>query len=320
MGREAAFQGRVRDRGPWLQCARAGQGWWIACWLALAGWVVQAAESPAAPTDTTSEFLRFEVLGKGEGRVQTATRSYVNESGARVDLVAAVHIADRAYFGALQDKFEAYDAVLYEMVRDRELKPGEKINTDNPLSQLQITMKSVLGLEFQLDSLDYARPNFVHADLDPDTFFRLQQQKGESILGLLIRAVFEEQARQSANPSAVVEPFQLLAALLSADRAHALKLLLGRQMGQLEQVVAGIDRGSDGQGSVLVSERNRHALRILEEQLGKGRRRVGIFYGAGHMSDFKRRLLTAGFRETGVEWLTAWDIRRTRRAAPPSSP
>ena len=31
-------------------------------------------------------------------------------------------------------------------------------------------MTSALGLSFQLDEIDYTRPNLVHADMTPDEF------------------------------------------------------------------------------------------------------------------------------------------------------
>jgi hypothetical protein len=199
------------------------------------------------------------------------------------------------------------------MVREGGANSSEPIGTDHPVSQLQIGLKSLLNLEFQIDAVDYRRTNFVHADLDPAAFEKLQRERGETILGLMLRAVFEEQARQTAGQGNVLDGFQLLAALLSPNRAHALKLLLGRQMADLEDVVAGIDRSADGKGSVLLSARNEHAVRVLVEQIGRGRRSLGVFYGAGHMPDLKTRLEALGFRETQSEWLTAWNIRQRRR-------
>jgi hypothetical protein len=81
-------------------------------------------------------------------------------------------------------------------------------------------------------------------------------------------------------------------------------------MEQMEAMLAGIDRGSDGQGSVLVQGRNEHAMRVLEHEIKQGRRKIGIFYGAGHMPDFERRLEALGFRKSAEHWLVAWDIRR----------
>ena len=176
-------------------------------------------------------------------------------------------------------------------------------------------MKNLLALEFQLDAIDYSPANFVHADLDPATFFRLQAERNESLLGLMIRVMLEEQARMNAGQSTSVSSFGLLLALMNPDRAYALKLILGQQMEQLESMLAGIDNSGDGEGSVIVSARNEHAMAVLQQQIQQGRHRLGIFYGAGHMVDFERRLTQMGCGLATEEWITAWDIRPRAKPA-----
>jgi len=286
----------------------------LACSLT---WCGLAAESSPESRPATNSFVRFERTGADRGRLSTAVRTYTNANNQTVALIAAIHVGDPAYYGKLQELFKSYDALLYEMIRDRDADMAEKINSDHPVSQLQIGLKSALGLEFQLDALDYTPTNFVHADLDPETFARLQGEKGETILGLMVRAILEEDARQRSGQGQAINPLQLLWALASGDRAHALKFLLAQQMDQIEATLAGIDRGQDGQGSVLVSGRNEHAVRVLRDQLERGKRRLGIFYGAGHMTDFERRLGRLGFQPAGEQWLTAWDIRKKRPSAKP---
>jgi hypothetical protein len=288
---------------------------WLAMVLAvwcLAGPMLAGAVAvePSRSDRSLRSFLRFDSARAGEGQVSTALRTYGREDGVRVTLVSVVHVGDPGYYDRLQGVMDGYDALLYEMIRDPQVQPGARLDTSNPLSQLQIGMKSLLGLEFQLEAIRYDRPHFVHADLDPDTFFRLQAERGESLLGLMFRAMLEEQGRQAGNPQATLSGFQLLMALFSPDRAHALKLVLGQQMDQMEALLLGVDQGQDGQGSVLVSGRNEHAMAVLEKEIAKGKRNLGIFYGAGHMPDFARRLEGMGFEIEEERWLVAWDIRR----------
>jgi hypothetical protein len=281
------------------------------CLVGLLWWAATAAaDTPATTNAVLGSFIRYQAESQTEGHVDTAVKTYTRADGVAVTLFAALHVADRAYYEKMEEQFKECDALLYEMVRDTEVDMTSQVGTDNPLSQLQIGMKRMLGLEFQLEAIDYSRPNFVHADLDPDTFFRLQEERGESILGLMLQAILAEQARQANNPQANISGLQLLMAFFSSDRAHALKLLLGQQMEQMEAMLAGIDRGSDGQGSVLVQGRNEHAMRVLDREIKQGRRKIGIFYGAGHMPDFERRLEALGFRKSAEHWLVAWDIRR----------
>ena len=49
---------------------------------------------------------------------------------------------------------------------------------------------------------------------------------------------------------------------------------------------------------------------VLQRELERGSKRLGIFYGAAHMPDFERRLvLDFGLKKAGVEWRTAWNLR-----------
>ena len=89
-----------------------------------------------------------------------------------VDLVGAVHVGEREYYDQLNQLFESYDAVLYELVAPEGTRvvPGQKRASSNPVSFLQKVMKNVLKLEFQLDRIDYTKPNMVHADMSPKSF------------------------------------------------------------------------------------------------------------------------------------------------------
>jgi hypothetical protein len=287
---------------------------------AIAWGLAPAVAGPNTPAPTNSaSFIRFEATGRDEGRVQTAITTYARVDGVAVSLIAAVHVGDRAYYDRLQQLFTNYDALLYEMIRDRDDPAPAVAQADHPVSQLQIGLKSLLDLEFQLDRIDYAKTNFVHADLDPATFARLQKEKGETILGLLLRVALEEEARQREPTDSSLESLQFLLALFHPNRAHHLKLLLGRQMDRIENMLAGIE---DDQGTVLVRGRNEHALRVLQDQIRRGRKKLALFYGAGHMPDFAQQLEQAGFKKIAQRWETAWDIRRQKpiRQERPSPP
>jgi hypothetical protein len=285
--------------------------------LVWVGWTVEAADVPAGTNQALRSFLRFETTGPEEGHLDTAIRSYRRADDVTVALVAAVHVGDRTYFEQLQDQFRGYDALLYEMIREGGVRPGSTVDTDNLVSQVQVGLKHLLDLEFQLDVLDYGRTNFVHADLDPLTFSRLQEERGESILGLMLRAALEEDRRQQNDPRSTLTSFQMFWALLRSDRSRQFKFLVGQQMDQLEAAAAGLDQGGP---TVLVSGRNEKAIRVLQDQIQLGKKRLGIFYGAGHMPDLERRLLELGFKAAGERWITAWELRPRRAPVPPPPP
>jgi len=286
--------------------------------LTLLGPLLGLGASQTAPNSPPAadrpSFIRFLAEGPTAGRVETAVKNYRHPDGITVTLFAVVHIGDAGYYQELQRRFQDCDVLLYEMIRDA--GPAQvplEIDTAHPVSQLQIGMKRLLALEFQLDAIDYSPANFVHADLDPQTFARLQAERQESLFSLMIRVMLEEQARLNAGDGTTVSSLGLLMALMNPDRGYALKLVLGRQMDQLEKMLAGIESDGDGQGSVIVSARNAHAMTVLQDQLQRGHRRLGIFYGAAHMVDFEERLVRLGFQAADQEWLTAWDIRPRAR-------
>jgi hypothetical protein len=267
----------------------------------------EPAVGPASASTNTPlrAFMRFETTGRESGHLDTAMRSYARKDGVSVALIAVVHVGDRSYYDALQRRFEGYDALLYEMIREGGARPGARVDTDNPVSQVQLALKDLLDLEFQLDRLDYSRTNFVHADLDPQTFSRLQEERGESILGLMLQAALEAEDRQKDDPRSALSSFQMFWALMGSNRSRQLKFLIGQQMDQLEAAAAGLDRGRP---TVLVSGRNAQAIQVLQDQIKLGKRTLGIFYGAGHMPDLERRLADLGFQPAGEQWLTAWRV------------
>jgi len=270
------------------------------------------ASDPASPADADSAFIRFVKTGRKQGHVDTAITTYRSPGGVTVALVAALHIADPSYYKLLNRRFEEYDTVLYEMIKDDTVRPERVSGSDHPISQMQIGMKSMLGLQFQLKGIDYAKPNFVHADMDPETFARMQGQKGENILTLLIQAAIHERQLQLASKTRPISGLELLIALTRDDSAHALKWIFARELNNVEMMISGIDQGADGEGSVIVSERNKVALSVLQDQIEGGKRKLAIFYGAGHMPDLEERLLGMKYRKVAEEWIIAWELRRNK--------
>jgi hypothetical protein len=96
-------------------------------------------------------------------------------------------------------------------------------------------------------------------------------------------------------------------------RQVRLRRIMAEQFTDMEALTAAF--GGD-EGSTLITDRNAAALRVLKEQIAKGRRRIAIFYGAAHMDDFDHRLredFALQPRET--VWLEAWDLREPAPAA-----
>ncbi len=97
--------------------------------------------------------------------------------GIVVDLVGAVHIGEQAYYEKLNKRFEGYDAVLYEMVAPEGTRIPKGAKPTGVLSSLQNGMKDLLGLEHQLQFIDYTKKNMVHADMSPDDFAKSMENR-----------------------------------------------------------------------------------------------------------------------------------------------
>ena len=59
---------------------------------------------------------------------------------------------------------------------------------------------------------------------------------------------------------------------------------------------------------MLVTERNKAALKVLADTLGMGKKKIAIFYGAAHMTDMSKRLEAMGFSPVSTRWNLAWDL------------
>jgi len=280
--------------------------------LARAEQAADAKAKGAAKVDALdnepAKWLRFVDDNKGGGKLEVATGTYKNDDGVSVRPIGAVHIGEKSYYEALSKDFEKYDALLYEMVKPADAgapQPGMK--SKSMVSMFQRFLKDSLELEFQLDGIDYTKKNFVHADLDAETFAKMQDEKGESLLGLMLSQMIRELAKEmegKGGGAAKNQPdlMELIDAFNSPDAPRRMKLILAKSFGELDEQMSGM------QGTVIITERNKKAMSVLRDQIRAGKKNIGVFYGAGHLSDMESRLALMGFKRTNVEWRTAWDM------------
>jgi hypothetical protein len=174
----------------------------------------------------------------------------------------------------------------------------------HPVSMLQHFMGDVLELTFQLDEVDYRRKNMVHADMSPEQFAKSMQDRGESMFGMFLRMMGYATAQQNKNATTDA---QLLMALFDKNRALALKRVMAEQFQDMEGSLLAIN---GPEGSTIISERNKVALDELRKQIKDGKKKLAVFYGAGHMPDFQKRLVDDfGLKRENTRWLVAWDLK-----------
>jgi hypothetical protein len=262
-------------------------------------------------TKVPSDFVRFVKIDDG-GHLDTAVTTY-EKDGVKVIFYGAVHIADRAIYQEMNKRFKTCDALLYELVGPEDYRPTKDRESTgfNPVAMMQLGMKQSLGLTFQLDEVDYQPENFVHADMTPEEFQSSMLEHGESLMSIMVDMMINgmqtqrdqrDADEQSSKPKA---KFDLVKAFRSREGQHLMRVTFAGQLEEMEMMAAG------GDGSTLLEGRNEKCLRVLRREIGKGKKRLGIYYGAAHLPHMERRLVEdMGFKKVAHEWLVAWDCKK----------
>lgn len=271
--------------------------------------------SAEKPEEQATDFIRvFE--DENASRLQTAVTRYKGPKGQTVDLIGAVHIGDKKYYTALNESFKKYEVLLFELVGGENLvdgkipEAGEEKGDDiefKVLRSMTNGMSRYLKLSNQMDHIDYSPKNFVHADLTLKQFEKKQKERGESVFGFALAAA--QHAENNGNQPNVA---RLLASLL-AGNPDGIKREMMKTLGNGDDQIAGL-----AGNNVIIADRNLKCLKILRKQVRKGRTNLGIFYGAAHFPDMEKRLLEKGYRKTGQEWMTAWDVPKPAKKEKPA--
>jgi hypothetical protein len=290
--------------------------------LPLAMLIVLGCQTAAFANDNpgtsrpTPDYMRY-MEDARSARLEIAIRSFRMPSGQQVDLIGVVHIADDAYYQTLNQRFDRYDSVLFELVGNPQrltqtppqvLKQQQEQEYSGLLSTLQQAMGKYLQLTFQLGEIDYTKKNMVHADASAAQFAEMQQQRGETMLTLYLRAV-NAQFSTGSNTAAMSElnAFSLIRILLSPDAATEFKKALARMFDQTESLTQLME---GDKGSAVLSGRNDVVMKKIQEVLAnRKQRRIAVFYGGGHMPGIETSLIEKlNARVTGEEWLPAWTM------------
>jgi hypothetical protein len=282
----------------------------------------QAAEQPQAdlPKTEPPKFVRVRKDDQGRSlAMETAVVRYLpaqgGTEGAVVDLIGAVHVGDKEYYDQLNKLFESYDVLLYELVAPegtRIPKEGRKGPSAHPIGAMQDGMSAILELQHQLDSIDYTKGNFVHADMSPEEFAKSMANRGESFMQMFFRLMGQGMAQGATKQG--MSDLDLLMALFSKDRALKLKTLMAEQFNEIDGALAVLD---GPEGSTILTERNKRCFDVLDKLLKDGKKKIGIFYGAAHLPDMERRLLADfAMKRDSEQWLAAWNLQKTKADKP----
>lgn len=145
-----------------------------------------------------------------------------------------------------------------------------------PVKGVHGELAFALRLESQTSRIRYDRPGFVHADMTEEEFVP---------------------AMTKAPPLVGGTPIHVL---LRRPDYRRNRWEMGRELHRDTVLL---------KHPVIIGQRNKVALDVLERQIGSGKRRIAIFYGAAHMPDFEQHLISRfGMTAVRTDWVKAWDM------------
>jgi len=271
-----------------------------------------------------ASYLRVARPSTNAVQLEIALRRFVpaNGDGPEVWLSGVAHIGSPDYYKALQKHLDERGLVLYEGVGGfpstqsttravglgtQGVEDGDAEGDAGGLRDIQATLAEVLGLAFQLDSIDYGGEHFVNSDMSPDDLERLigtdgngsadadevmGMLSGEASIGAMLKGVL------GANPK-----MRALAKVMLIETMGGLK-------GDLSQIRS-LGPGIAKLMTVLIEDRNRIVMADLRKVLAGPTppSSIALFYGAGHMDNMERALVGGlGYKAAGEIWLAAFDV------------
>lgn len=279
-----------------------------------------ATAAPEAGAEKTGEsaaldYVRMTEDGK-KVKLETSVATFTLPDGRIVDLFGVVHLGDASYYGEVDARLAKYDAVLFELVgdpsgltrpdKDKDAPPARP----NPLRSMQETMGRVFKLEFQLEKIDYTRPNFVHADASAEEFSQMQKERGESMMKLLAKSFAlsaDPEMREHVKDAENLGIADLVMLFYSEKSMLRIKVIFAKLLAGSEQV---LEKKMLGENNAIIHGRNGVALKKLDEVLqDPAKKRVAVFYGAGHMPSMETAIVDRlKAKRTAEIWLPAWTM------------
>ncbi len=277
----------------------------LALWAALFFLMLPALAE--APKSAMSNYVR---LQRGEvTTLETAVVTLQGPQKQRLDLVAAVHLAEPTYYQALNKRFQGYQAVLYELILPESMAGQplpSKLEAGGAVSSLQSTLASSLGLSTQLDQVDYSPANFVHADLSQEGLSKVMESRQESLMSYFQKAMASNKGPADFGVTETeltnLNMMAILAGKPSPQDRKTLKTLFAHALTSSDGLLSSLE------DTALVSERNKAALQVLEREVRSGKKKLALFYGAAHMPGIEKQLRLQGWTPTQTTWLPAWRL------------
>ena len=314
----------------------SARGWVISLGLLLAWLGPGCVHHPHRTTvDTTppQPYLRASHGPDGAHNLEIAARALrpVRGRGPTLWLVGVSHLGTTEYYTELQRFLDAQPLVLFEGVGAT--NKTFQLQHEGGFS-LQSALARALKLRFQLETIDYQRPNFRNSDLSLEELDRILSGPAKTSNTAAAPAPGTAPAgRTEPAPAAGGAAFdQLLDAMrgtgllgglarfgvalieasprLQAATLVTLVEVLAQLPGDLPNL-PGMPAGFQQLFRVLIEERDRKVLDDVKRELHArpAPASIAIFYGAGHMPDLERRLRNElAYRPADERWWTAFGV------------
>lgn len=236
-----------------------------------------------------------------------------NEGYPTIALVGVVHIGSEEYYDRLQQILECYEVVLYEGI-------GDVSKRENETFSLQRELAKALGLEYQLDKIDYQRSNFRNADLTIEEIlaaFRHIESPHHILPQSLGRERFNWIVDFMNGTGLHGKVAKLLLSIISNNpQLQAItRLVFIEVLGNLPEdltLIREIDPGLGEAMNVIINYRNEYVIKQIQRFINSKQKRINqiaVFYGAGHMPLLERRICEElGYKPISRRYLTAFEV------------
>ena len=269
--------------------------------------------------------------------------------GPSIWLIGVAHIGTPEYYTALQKRLDGQSTVLFEGVDAKKLTQEAKADTRKGL---QGKLATALGLVFQLDGINYRRPNFVSCDLtmaglekaianhnaNPpatesgpdgkpapvDPSVPPEKRRGSTLPAKVDNATFDTLMQAIRGEGDMGRKLDGMVGIMGStpEMRETVKLMFIESFAQAGDIISAAKAASPeirDLFEVLLTERNENVIRQLQArlpQLGPGDS-IAVFYGAAHMDEIRERLTTELHYTPGVQvWDTAFTADTTKSMMP----
>ena len=140
--------------------------------------------------------------------------------------------------------------------------------------------------------------------MSPEEFAESMKSNDESVAKYAMRAIGQSMAMQSAGRGG--DSVGMVLAMFSGNKELRMRRSFAKQIKDMEAGMI-VFQGRDG--STIIEHRNAKCMKILQREIAAGKREIAIFYGAGHLPDMQRRLISDfKMKRAGQQWLEAWSL------------